>query len=378
MPAWAISQIEESIYDFFWNYKRLPGTAGFVEGFDGLCVNKDILALPLKEGGFNIPRLKTKMQALRLNTLRRLLSEEKAHWKHFTSLFLRISNLRLGKMSLALDYSLQRINRAIPSFHKELLTAWHRHKDHHTRTRSPESVTDILNEPLFLNPVITTEDKPLIFTDWIAAGITRIRDICYEVIPGYLPMSAIHEILTDQETQTENPRDLSRTTREWRELLDVIPTQWSQQIGTASARPPPTLQPCFGIVNPSAGQTPIDISSCRTRHFYRHLLRAEKPVIPAVDYWKQTLQPEPRFNAKQWKPLYPPLINNKHGDVNWKIAHRVLPTALSLNRIGVYPTPNCHRCGATDNLEHAILECPPWTISETRYKRTWIKSLIKS
>ena len=57
MLAWAISQIEESIYDFFWNYKRH-------------CVNKDILALPLKEGGFNIPRLKTKMQALRLNTLR--------------------------------------------------------------------------------------------------------------------------------------------------------------------------------------------------------------------------------------------------------------------------------------------------------------------
>ena len=42
MPAWAISQIEELIYDFFWNYKRH-------------LVNKDILALPLKEGGFNIP-----------------------------------------------------------------------------------------------------------------------------------------------------------------------------------------------------------------------------------------------------------------------------------------------------------------------------------
>ena len=125
----------------------------------------------------------------------------------------------------------------------------------------------------------------------------------------------------------------------------------------ASIRPPPILQSCFGV-NASYGETPIDISSCKTRHFYRHLLQADKPVIPAVVHWKQTLQPEPRFNTKQWKTLYPPLINNKHGDVNWKIAHRVLPTALSLNRIGVFPTPNCHRCGATDNLEHAMLECP--------------------
>ena len=343
MPAWAISQIEELIYVFFWNYKRH-------------LVNKDILALlPLKEGGFNIPRLKTKMQALRLNTLRRFLREEQAHWKHFTTHFLRISILYYGKMSLALDYSLQHINRDIPSFHKELLTAWYRHKDHHTRIRFPESVTDILNESLFLNPVITTEGKPLIFADWIAAGITRMRDICYEVVPGYLPMSAIHEILTDQ---GETPLGVSRTTLEWGKLLDAIPMQWSQQIVTASARPPPTLQPCFAIVNSSSEETPTDISSCRTRHFYGHLLQADKPVIPAVDYWKQTCQPKPRFNTKQWKTLYPPLINNKHGDVNWKIAHRVLPTALSLNRIGVSPTPNCHRCGATDNLEHAMLKCP--------------------
>ena len=77
----------------------------------------------------------------------RLLSEEKAHWKHFTSYFLRISNHRLEKMSLVLDYSLQRIDRDIPSFHKELLTAWYRHKNYHVRTGSAESVTDILTSP---------------------------------------------------------------------------------------------------------------------------------------------------------------------------------------------------------------------------------------
>jgi len=204
-----------------------------------------------------------------------------------------------------------------------------------------------------LNPEITTEEKPLIFTDWVAAGITRIRDICYEVIPGYQPVSAIHDMLTEK-----NPCTLSRTTEELRELFVALPPEWSQKICTASVWPPPTLQPCFGIENSSPGQTPIDISSCRTRHFYTHLLQAEKPVIPAVDHWKQNLQPEPCFNAKQWKALYPPLINNKHGDVNWKITHRGLPTALSLNRIGVYATPYCHRCGVTDTLEHAILDCP--------------------
>lgn len=255
-------------------------------------------------------------------------------------------------MSLALNYSLQRIDRDIPSFHKELLTAWHQHKDYHMRTESPESVTDILNEPLFLNPAITTADKPLIFTDWVAAGITRIKDICYEVIPGFLPMSAIHDMLTENTTRTS-----SRTSEEMKELLVALPSEWCQKICTVSVRPSPTLQPCFGIVDSSSGQTPIDISLCRTRHFYTHLLEAEKPNIPAIDQWKQKLQPEPCFNAKLWKSLYPPLINNKQGDVNWKITHRVLPTALSLNKMHVYATPFCHRCGLTDTLEHAMLHC---------------------
>lgn len=51
------------------------------------------------------------------------------------------------------------------------------------------------------------------------------------------------------------------------------------------------------------------------------------------------------------------LITHKHGNVNWTIAHRVLPTALSLNRIRVHATPNCHRCGVTDTIEHAMLDC---------------------
>lgn len=47
VPSWAIAQIDQSIYNFFWNYKRH-------------LVNKDILALPVQQGGFNIPRIEQK------------------------------------------------------------------------------------------------------------------------------------------------------------------------------------------------------------------------------------------------------------------------------------------------------------------------------
>ena len=97
IPSWAVTQIQQKIYRFFWSGKT-P------------LVNRDILALPLKEGGFNIARLNSKIQELRLNTLRRMLIGKEAHWKHFIAYLLRVSGMSLGKLTLALDYKMRDID----------------------------------------------------------------------------------------------------------------------------------------------------------------------------------------------------------------------------------------------------------------------------
>ena len=131
--------------------------------------------------------------------------------------------------------------------------------------------------------------------------------------------------------QTGNDgRTLEKTSRDLDKILSAIPQQWANQIRFELGRPPPTLQPCFAIRTARASQTPTDILSCKTRHFYGQLHDRKKPVIPAVDRWKASLQPEPTFSSSQWKTLYSPLVSNKQGDTNWKIAHRVLPTASPL------------------------------------------------
>ena len=150
-------------------------------------------------------------------------------------------------------------------------------------------------------------------------------------------------------------RTLEKTSREFDKILSAIPQQWANQVRFELGRPPPTLQPCFAIRTAGASQTPIDILSCKTRHFYGQLHDRKKPVIPAVDRWKASLQQEPTFSSIQWKTLHSTLVSNKQGGTNWKIAHRVLLTALSLSRMGILGTPNSHRCGAIDNIEHAML-----------------------
>ena len=169
-PTWAIQDIEDLIYDFMWNGKR-P------------LINHDILALPLAEGDLNIPRLATKIQALRLNTIRRLLSHEQAHWKYLTSHFLRLSHMPTGKHKLALEFNVQHIDPAIPHFHKDLLTAWLHHTKHHTRTNPPATLADILHEPLFKNPLIIVNDNPLYYREWIKADLSAFKISSIQLYP---------------------------------------------------------------------------------------------------------------------------------------------------------------------------------------------------
>ena len=67
------------------------------------------------------------MYALHLNTLRRLISPEPAHWKHFMAHFLRLTHLNLGLHTLTLAYKTQDIDPTIPPYHRELLIAWNKY-----------------------------------------------------------------------------------------------------------------------------------------------------------------------------------------------------------------------------------------------------------
>ena len=164
-PSWAVQEIEGIVYTFLWDYKR-P------------LLNRDVLSLPIAEGGLNLPRITDKIKALRLNTIKRLLTPDQAYWKFFTSHFLRLTHMPLGKYTLALNYTLHQIDRHIPPFHRDLLTAWHTDADYHQRINTTITLPDILKEPLFHNPLISANNGPLHHLDWIKAGVLSIEDIC--------------------------------------------------------------------------------------------------------------------------------------------------------------------------------------------------------
>ena len=134
------------------------------------------------------------------------------------------------------------------------------------------------------------QNEPLLFTNWIDAGLGRIRDCCHEVTPGFYPF------------------------QQFCDIIDTIPSQWKQHICMHQTTNQPSLQPCFVILNSGSNQPPMDLLECKTSHFYRQLHCPEKPVISATDYWERTLMPGPVFASKQWNMFDTPLVTNKEGD----------------------------------------------------------------
>ena len=257
------------MYRFFWNDKHL-------------LVNRGTLSVPLKEGGFNVARLELKIKALRLNTLRRLLTGEEAHWKHFTSHFLCVSGMHLGKLTLATDFASRDIDSNVPAFRKELLCAWINHKCYHERTDVPDSLSDIFSEPLFRNKLINVNNKPLFFRDWVSCGLVRVKDICYETVPGFLPVNAVHEILMDHDSCRD--RTFNQTARELSEVLGTIPAKWKLNVINGDSVSPSTAQPSFSILLSAPGKPPTSILDCKTRHFHQHLHKNEQISTPGLDY----------------------------------------------------------------------------------------------
>lgn len=61
-----------------------------------------------------------------------------------------------------------------------------------------------LRQPLFLNNQIKKGDVTLFYKKWFYAGIKQIKDILYEVIPGFVPVQVIRDaIVENYENETE-------------------------------------------------------------------------------------------------------------------------------------------------------------------------------
>jgi len=334
IPDWALHEIKTIVLQFLWMKKSYP-------------VRYNTIIGDISSGGLYIPDIQTKSKGFRLKFMKRFLDvDDSSIWKNCLIHFLQSE----FKMNIGTGYIYLHLPRIrlmkLSKIHQEMFVAWNEIKDN---IEYKMSYMNILEQPLFYNPKITYKAESLYFKSFIEAGIVRLKDITYEVIPGFLRMSAIKEIVMDKCS------DISEKTIETAYIIikHSIPIEWFQMIEKNSVVKAQVQNPIC-IVSMNGECWPLAL--CRTNFLYRVLLsKILQPPISRI-YWKELF---PDFDISKYatvchlKVKFPDMIN-----LDFRILHNIIYTNKTLAKIGILDNEMCTYCNnCVEDMKHLFLNC---------------------
>ena len=309
------------------------------------------------------------MLSFRLKFLTKYLCATKQLvWKHiFTNFLSKICQLQGGAEIFILKLSKKDL-QCLPLFYSEMFSAWYAVRDN---IEYNEDVNDVFKYCLFNNPNIVNDNKLLKWSHFIQAGITHIKDICYEVIPGFLPESCIVEIIQEQNSEISS-KDIRK---DYNKLLSSMPEKWKHIVCNNLHEKGEYVPKFFLCVE----KQNFEFSLCTTKMFYKLLI--QKLFQPPVsnEYWKEKLNMEETIKLEnRWIVLYelhkPPDIV----ELDFKLFHNAIFTYEKLFKIGKTESNLCPIClTKCEDILHMFIKCEELQDFRKNFVFYHLESLLK-
>ena len=356
IPQWARNCIQKECSNFLWN-------------FGSHLVSYKTIIGEKYDGGLKICDIYLKMLSFRLKFLGKYFCADKEYiWKHIFRYFIsKIQNLAAGMEIFLLQFKKVEL-QVLPQFYNEIFCAWYAIKEY---IISVEKETDVFNYCLFFNPKVQRGNKLLNWKDFISAGITHVRDITYEVIPGFLPVSCITEIL--QETNT----DVNKThvEKNYTELMLSIPEEWKNHVDKNEYKRS-CFKPDFLILYRDQR---IVFHSGTVKVFYNLLVQKmfQEPV--SNTYWKNKFNLRDQGNiVKRWETMWNSYKTPDIIELDFKIFHNVIFTYEKLFKIGKTDTNKCPICILEcEDILHLFIRCNELNNFKDNFVIFHLESLLK-
>lgn len=333
IPLWAEREMKAIFMQFLWREQ-----AHFVA--------YDTLVGDISQGGLKLQDISIKKNALRAKVVKKLFDPNTSEIAKalITYIFKRCYDMQLSWQILLLNHK-KSMMKNIPQFYQEVLTAWHQLLPH-VIVRDDKAT--IMEQPLFHNPQLLDELKG--YNDFIKSGITQLKDICYEVIPGFLRQSSIVEII-----QGTNPNALRDIICECYETIKhSIPTTWKKYVYTNERYQKLNIDyDCPFYVLEKTHLMPI--SCCSTATLSKYFIEARFKKPSSIQFWKNLF---PELEMTFWKIA---LMNIKPPEckaLDYKIFHNGIFTMKKLYNIGKVDSNVCHICQIEEeDIMHLFVNC---------------------
>ena len=317
LPDWAYKIIEAKTWEFFWGGKSCP-------------VKKTTCRRPLNQGGYNMPDFKNRITSLRIKYIALLLSDAPSKWRPLAFYYLnKYCRIPYGKTIFASLTSNTKLMN-IPPFYRALVTAWQAIGGQRKFDPRVACHSTIMNELLFNNKHILNHatGKPIFLPSWIDLGVVRVRDITYEVVPGFLSAPAMQEML-------DNTVNLKTCERQVNLIQSALPREWRDAINKGPDFEDKKEPDVYGVPK---GTKFIPVEKLTSQKAYQILQNNNTQTDTQPTVWRNCYLPD------FWKGLHNRPLDRKIADIDWKIVNSGLHTAVKLKKWKLINTDTCKSC----------------------------------
>ena len=299
-----------------------------------------------KNGGLNVPDILHKLYAFRLKFLGRFFNPvHSSVWKEFFRYFLRSwKNLNMY-IPLFFTHCHNNILLGLPPFYVEMLSAWSLFQ----KCVNVNVINDqqILYQPVFCNPRFCSLGLSHTVNMFLAAELFCLKDFLYIVIPGFLPVKAIREMVLSKYPETP----VKEIDRVYQLVVSSIPIHWLEKLSCSVLPDENNCELSFIVADKE-----VCLCDLTTRSLYG-ILRERLIKKPAGSvFWQNVLNLD--INVF-WSHLFIPGKCPESIQLDWKILHNCIFTGEKLFRCGIRDTDACVKCNTmVENVLHLFVFCP--------------------
>jgi len=322
-PKKAITEINNLIQNFIWNGSTSK-------------IAQNTLIQQIDKGGLKLCHFETKIKALKITWVKRLISDSSHKWKFIPREYYQCKNLKTYFHSKHKLLSSDKIPDFYIEIH-ELFMKYFKEK--------PTNLKEILHESIWLNENITIKKKYLYLKSWENKGIIVIRDLFNEF--GTLLSHA--ELVQKYNIKTTFLQTL--------QIQKSIPPSWIKYIKTHNSVLPNINHEPFiklnDIIKP--------IQSVKCKELYWHIINKTEHQPSCISQWAKIYKINDRLD-NNWKATFNQSFKvcryTRIQSFQYKIITRTIATNSWLKQIKIKNDACCNFCSSdNDSIQHFFLLC---------------------
>ena len=319
VPPQVIAEVKDIIVDFLWDGK--PPKIAY-----------NVLIQSIKKGGVKLIDFESKVNALKIGYVKRLLDNSLGKWKSAAAYFYKTNNIKMYFQSNHAAY--KEINH---KFYSDIHNFW-------SELQTIENPTNIViqNQTIWNNRYITIENVPYEWASWQTKGIQYVSDI----------LNANGDFLSHNEISEKF--GVRCHFLQALQIRQSLPLEWRRVIRTEYSHKP--VRAPFIHSN----GTLLPLNKCTTRFIYECYVQTKYVTPTSVLKWK-TLHEDFDMSEEEWTDVflrpYICLRETKLQSFQYKIIHRIINCNKKLFDMRIKNSPLCTYCDQTDDIGNFFFLC---------------------